>query len=467
MSPKYRDSALDVLKEWKESIRHFKEMLAKRLWSLPSVSETEKEMVYRQYLTDLDQTEKLLSTLHDDLIKKTEMAKDENELLRSLLGVPDDELRLRNVSLGNELNTAKKEGSDLHEELQAARDELHDISEENELYRKKTRQLEADKEKEKFDQAKLRQEDIEFFAKEHSDLGDKVKDLETRLGYLRELFDKTNADLVRSKQDEITALQKSLVKDMEETLYRRQKLVWREEELFAKGIAHRIRNALVSVQGQLLLTLERMGVLEPESKSEKFWKARWHLFVEGASELSQNFHILQRQLQEITRSLDDYMNLTYQHTLKRAPLDIVALVKSEMGPLYVDRKPTLSVEFHADEDLPLVFGDKSVLQFVVETVLTNALEALPNESGRIGIYLKNRQDRGMVQLVVEDSGQGIPVHLKSRLFEPFFTTKEGRNGLSLSRAHRFVELHGGQMGLVKSSEEGTVIKLELPIKEKQ
>jgi signal transduction histidine kinase len=51
-----------------------------------------------------------------------------------------------------------------------------------------------------------------------------------------------------------------------------------------------------------------------------------------------------------------------------------------------------------------------------------------------------------------------------RLFQPFFSTKEHRQGLSLSRAKRYVEFHGGTLELIQSGEKGASFQLELPIK---
>jgi sensor histidine kinase regulating citrate/malate metabolism len=104
----------------------------------------------------------------------------------------------------------------------------------------------------------------------------------------------------------------------------------------------------------------------------------------------------------------------------------------------------------------LIFGDLSSAG--------NALEAIPNESGQIEITLRNMANKGQVQLIVKDSGRGVPENVQPRLFQPFMTTKEGRQGLSLSRARRYVDMHGGQLDVVQTGETGTTFKVELPIR---
>ena len=72
-------------------------------------------------------------------------------------------------------------------------------------------------------------------------------------------------------------------------------------------------------------------------------------------------------------------------------------------------------------------------------------------------------DEGRVELFVRDSGSGVPPHLLPRLFEPFFTTKPRRQGLSLSRARRYADYHGGVLELVRTGADGTEFRLSVPL----
>jgi signal transduction histidine kinase len=134
-----------------------------------------------------------------------------------------------------------------------------------------------------------------------------------------------------------------------------------------------------------------------------------------------------------------------------------------MAEIFTERRPTLSVEFLSDDPLPSVMGDESMLKFVVVELMKNALEAIPGNLGKVTISLKNQSAKGKLQMLIRDTGQGIPEHLQPRLFQPFFTTKEHRQGLSLSRAKRYVEFHGGTLELISTSAQGTTFQLELPL----
>lgn len=453
----------DAASRWQSLVRTFKEALARRLWALPSLSETEKELAFRELLTDLDGLERELTAYERDAASGERKSSEENELLRSLLGVPGEDLRTRVVAANQERDLLQERVQRLEEEAEALRKKTAETTEENDELRKSIRDAESEGDTIRVQQMKLREDDIRFFSEEHEGLKNQLKELESRLTNLRHLFAQTNQKMVTEKQEEISLLQRRLLEEMESALRRKQELSWNEEEMFAKGVAHRVRTALVSAQGQLMLTLERLGLLDPQTRNEAFWRTRIRLMMEGAEALSDNFRAIQRQLQDVTSTLDDYLHLTHRREINREPVSIKDLVQAEMADIYAERRPTLSVEFLSDDPLPDVTGDPSLLKFIVRELLKNAMEALPNGAGQVSIALKNAAAERRIRMLVKDSGRGIPESMLGRLFEPFFTTKEHRQGLSLSRARRYAEFHGGTLSLVKTGTAGTTFQLEIPL----
>jgi signal transduction histidine kinase len=444
-------------------LRRFKEKLAERLWGLTGVAESEKEIIFRAYLSDLDDLERELASAQEESSSRAKSSADENELLRSLMGVPGDELRTRVLTLGEDVRDARERLGRREEEVDEIRRRFNEVTEENEVLRKRVREFEAQGDVFRGQQVKLREDDIRFYSETHDALKNQLGDLESRLGNLRELFAESNKKLLTDKQEEISLLQKKLLDEMEIALRRRQELAWAEEESFAKGVAHRVRTALVSAQGQLMLTLERLGVLDPETKNEAFWKARLRLLVDGAGEIARNFREIQGLLSEVTLALDDYLHLTQRRKIAREPVALATLVRAEMASLYADRQPTLNFDVMADDPLPDIRGDASLISFIVRELIRNAVEALPNGAGKVFVQIKNIRDADGVRMLVRDSGRGIPAGVRGRLFEPFFTTKANRQGLSLSRAKRYAEFHGGDLQLIESSPTGTLFQLDLPV----
>lgn len=459
-------SGNDHLK-WQQSLRRFKEKIAQRLWAIPSISEAEKEMLFKEYLSDLDHFEEEVGQLLDEVKSKRGAAFEENELLRSLLGIPEDELRNRVLALEIDLKSAMNRLEETKEVLKNISDRFVDSEEENKTLRERIQQMKSKTDDERVKGLRQREDDLKYYSEEQEKLKIHLKDLESRLGNMKSLFAENNQQLIVEKQNEISVLQKSLLEEMETTLRKKQSLMWKEEELFAKGVAHKVRTALVSAQGQLYLTLERLGVMDPETKSEAFIKGRLKLLIEGTGELTQSFKSISSLLQEVTSTLDDYLHLTGKKGNVQEAVDLKSMIQSLIAELYVDRLPSLRIEFLSDDPLPTILGDPELLKFSFSSMIRNAIEALPGQSGEVSVHLKNVSHEGLVRVLIRDSGRGIPDHLIPRLFEPFLTTKEGRQGLNLSRAKRYINLHGGEIELVQTSDSGTLFQVQLPLKGSQ
>lgn len=452
-----------IQSEWQQQLRVFKEKLAERLWALPTVSETEKEQVFKEYLRDLDEFENVLIKLIDDATHLQNQFSDENQLLRRLMGLQDDELRNQNLTLGLNLNSAHEKLSEQQEELRELRAQNVELKEENASLRQKLKSQQDQAENIRVKELKKREDDIRYFSEEHRRLQINLNDLETRITNLKQLYTENNQKLLAEKQGEIALLQKNLIEDMSATLKKKQHLMWAEEEMFAQGVAHRVRTALVSAQGQLTLTLERLGLLDPQNRTEMFWKPRLNLLIKGAGELGHSFRSMTEHIQAITRSLDDYLHLTGRKELSRDPIDLKDMLRILIAQLFGDQPSTLNIELLSDDPLPIVEADRELIQFILRSLLQNAFEALANGTGLISVHIKNCGAGKGIQVWVRDTGTGIPKNIQERLFQPFLTTKEGRSGFSLSRSKRYAELHNGSLTLVDTSAQGSLFQLELPL----
>ncbi len=110
-------------------------------------------------------------------------------------------------------------------------------------------------------------------------------------------------------------------------------------------------------------------------------------------------------------------------------------------------------------DLPAVAGGQSDLERIFFNLLSNARDATP-EGGRLSI--RARTDGGGVEILVEDSGRGIPPEDLQRVQEPFFTTKEEGNGLGLSICRSLLWQMNGDLGIESQPGRGTRVRLRIP-----
>jgi two-component system, NtrC family, sensor kinase len=112
--------------------------------------------------------------------------------------------------------------------------------------------------------------------------------------------------------------------------------------------------------------------------------------------------------------------------------------------------------------LPAVMGDKSQLQQVFMNILMNSVQAM-EERGTIAMTTR-RGRLGDVEVVVSDTGRGIPEEVIARIFDPFFTTKgsgEG-TGLGLSIAYGLIAKHHGTIHVESHPAKGTTFTVRLP-----
>jgi two-component system, NtrC family, sensor kinase len=97
-------------------------------------------------------------------------------------------------------------------------------------------------------------------------------------------------------------------------------------------------------------------------------------------------------------------------------------------------------------------------------LLTNAWQAVVGRTPAT-IRIRTRLFSGGVEIVIEDSGPGVPETLRNRIFDPFFTTKpEGQGtGLGLSISAQIAARHGGTLGVDDAEGGGARFVLRLPM----
>ena len=98
-------------------------------------------------------------------------------------------------------------------------------------------------------------------------------------------------------------------------------------------------------------------------------------------------------------------------------------------------------------------------------LILNAIEAT-EPGGRVEVCTRLDSSGDKIEILVSDTGKGIPDEHLGKIFEPFFTTKEFGTGLGMAITHGFVEQHGGSIDLKSKVREGTTFIVTLPLKTK-
>src|SRR4029450_2069493 len=93
---------------------------------------------------------------------------------------------------------------------------------------------------------------------------------------------------------------------------------------------------------------------------------------------------------------------------------------------------------------PLLNGDPILLEWALESLVKNSIDAMKGRSGSITVEVGQDDRSGTIRVI--DDGPGISTDIMSTLFEPGITTKTGGWGIGLALARRVVEdSHGGEL----------------------
>lgn len=149
------------------------------------------------------------------------------------------------------------------------------------------------------------------------------------------------------------------------------------------------------------------------------------------------------------------------------PCSVTSIVEEVIAYFRHKLPPTVQLHFIPSEGSPPVLAvNPTLLKWVIENLIRNSLDALPEGSGTITVRLTLR--RRKLWIDVEDTGRGIPAVQWEAIFRPGFSTKARGWGIGLSLARRVIEdYHGGEIYVQHSSlGQGTVIRVELPLEGK-
>jgi len=117
--------------------------------------------------------------------------------------------------------------------------------------------------------------------------------------------------------------------------------------------------------------------------------------------------------------------------------------------------------------LPDIRGDRMLLREALLNIVSNAAEACAANPGDVVVRVRaiiapGGNSAPLVELVIQDTGPGIPRAHLGRLFVPGFTTKETGSGVGLAIAERVVAAHHGRITVDSEEGRGTTITITLP-----
>ncbi|MGG3797789.1 PAS domain S-box protein [Metabacillus fastidiosus] len=232
-----------------------------------------------------------------------------------------------------------------------------------------------------------------------------------------------------------------ILRDLSDRKHAEQLLI-RSEKLsvagqLAAGIAHEIRNPLTAIKGFLQL-------MQPEKMN-----------------VDQYFNIIFSELNRIELILSELLMLAKPQEISYRTSNIVALVK-DVATL-IETEANLSnvmIEQNYEESALLVNCDENQLKQVFINLLKNAIDAMPKGGT---VTLSARVVQQMIEITVQDEGEGMEAEVLNRIGEPFLTTKEKGTGLGLMITYKIIDNHRGSVKIESEVGKGTKFIVSLPV----
>ncbi len=204
------------------------------------------------------------------------------------------------------------------------------------------------------------------------------------------------------------------------------------------SIAHEINNPLQAVSNSLHLA----GRQELDPTHRK----KYLELVDGEVE---------RLMGTVQRMLDFYRT----GTLKRKPANINELIQRVLELLQQQlARHEIEVSLDLAPQLPQVLVVSNQIQQVFFNIILNAMDAMP-EGGQL--FIQSGYQNGTVEVLFEDTGPGVPEHIRERIFEPFMSTRENGTGLGMSVSYNILDAHGGSIELLNGRNRGACFRVRL------
>jgi signal transduction histidine kinase len=266
-----------------------------------------------------------------------------------------------------------------------------------------------------------------------------------KVGMPNEPIEWKSRDEIGNLVDEYNRMLKDLEKSAILLAKSERESAWRE---MAKQVAHEIKNPLTPMK----LSVQHLQ------------RARRDPDIDWEKKLNQFTQTLIQQIDALTNIADEFSNFAKMPKTKNTVVDLGEICLNAIDLFQESGPVDISFDNNASKDKGelLVLADKEQLNQVLNNLIKNAIQAIPESAhGKIDIGIDEKDESYIVS--IKDNGTGIKKDEYDKIFAPNFTTKTGGMGLGLALVKTMVENVGGGVWFESSEGTGTTFFFSLPI----
>ena len=225
----------------------------------------------------------------------------------------------------------------------------------------------------------------------------------------------------------------------------------KKQRQFTSDAAHELRTPLTAIRSIVDVTLHR------DRDSDEYVNALVQI---------------QNEIERLSSIIDDLLVITrLENSLQKGDYKVFpagVLIEDVLDTIAVlAKEKNIDIMTEIPSDLEIA-GDRQKLSRAIFNLVDNAIKYTP-EGGQIRISGEKDQSREEVEILIEDSGIGIPVDEIDKIFDRFYRVDKARSetrgtGLGLSIAQEIVKAHNGTITVKSSSQQGSIFRVTLPLK---
>ena len=275
-----------------------------------------------------------------------------------------------------------------------------------------------------------------------------IDEIKNIISLIRQSKYQTSDEIVLSKnlnglENEIKEMFEKAKGDIE-YLKRLQKM----RSQFLANVSHELRTPIFAIQGYIE-TLLNGAINDPNVNKH---------FLEKANHHTLSLSNLLNDLIDISMIESGEMRMSYRY------FEINPFIESLVAEFIpVAEEKNIKITFHPAKDGLQVFGDKEKLRQVFVNLIQNALKY--TDEGQVEINIE--EEKKHVNIIIKDTGIGIPEVDLDRIFERFYRVDKARSravggtGLGLAIVKHIIEAHGSKIMVQSKPGEGSQFSFKL------